>query len=66
MAEQVLQLSFKETQLVRRLRASHLERLHEGRAVSVESSGDHLSILVGMNAVRRKLNDVAEEILQEL
>ncbi len=66
MAEQVLQLSFKETQLVRRLRASHLERLHEGRAVSVESSGDHLSILVGMNAVRRKLNDVADEILQEL
>ncbi len=65
-AEQVLQLSFKEAQLERKLRASHLERLHEGKAKSVESSGDHLSILVGMNAVRSKLDDVADEILQEL
>jgi phosphate:Na+ symporter len=65
-AEQILQLSFKEGQLERRLRDSHLERLHAGGTETVESSAEKLAILGGLNAIRGKLDGVAEEILREL
>ncbi|MFH1436540.1 MAG: Na/Pi symporter [Pseudomonadota bacterium] len=65
-AEEVLQLSFKEGQLERRLRDSHLNRLNTGATGTVEMSADKLTILGGLNAIRVKLDGVAEEILQEL
>ena len=66
LAERVLQLSFKERQLERRLRNAHLERLHAGGDVTVASSADHLTVLAGLASVGVKLDAVAEEILQEM
>lgn len=66
LAEQVLQLSFKETLLERKLRDSHLERLHAGKTKTMGSSADHLTILAGLNAIRENLDNTAREILQEL
>lgn len=66
LAERVLQLSFKEKQLERRLRDAHLERLHAGGEQTLQSSADHLSILAGLAALAAKLDRVAEEILREM
>ena len=62
-AEEVLQLSFKEKQLERKLRDSHLARLHAGGDETVASSSEHLTILSGLAAVGGKLDEVAEELL---
>ena len=65
-AEQVQQITFKELQLERKLRGSHLERLHAGGDETVASSRVHLAVLAGLNGVGGKLSDVAEEILREM
>jgi phosphate:Na+ symporter len=66
LAERVLQLSFKEKQLERKLRDSHLERLHAGGEDTLKSSADHLAILAGLSAVGDKLDSIAEEIIREM
>lgn len=65
-AETVMQLTFKEKQLERRLRNSHLSRLHSGTEETLNTSADHLSILAGLADVGAKLDSVAEEILREM
>ena len=62
----MLQLSFKEKALQRRLRRAHLERLSDGNAEDFESSSEHLAILHGLTLVGVKLDGVAEKILEEL
>ncbi|MBW2262616.1 MAG: Na/Pi symporter [Deltaproteobacteria bacterium] len=66
LAERVLQLSFKEKQLERKLRDSHLERLQAGGEETLKSSADHLTILAGLASVGGKLDSVAEEITREM
>ncbi len=65
-AEQVLQLRFKERQLARRLRGTHLERMQTGEDKNLESGSEHLNILAGLRAVGNKLDNVAEEIIREM
>lgn len=62
LAEQILQLSFKEAQLHRSLRDSHLTRLSAGREETVATSRIHLTILAGLADVGRKLDEIAREI----
>jgi len=66
LAEETLQLGFKERMLERRLRQAHLERLHCDRKDSVETSSWHLSVLNNLRAIGEKLDDIARTILEEL
>jgi len=65
-AEEVIQLSFKERLLERKLREAHLERLHTGEKVSVETSAIHLSVLGNLWAIGTRLEAVARTIMMEL
>lgn len=65
-AEESLQLAFKEAQLERKLRESHLVRLQAGGDDSVQSSRAHLTILAGLQALGAKFSAVADEILREM
>jgi phosphate:Na+ symporter len=65
-AERILQLSFKESSMERKLRDSHLQRLCDSQVETVSSSADHLTILAGLNSIREKLDAIAQEIIQEL
>jgi phosphate:Na+ symporter len=66
LAEQVLQLGFKERMLERKLREKHLERLHTERKNSVETSTLHMSVLNNLRGIGEKLDDMARTILEEL
>ncbi len=66
MAEQTLQLSFKERMMERRLRDAHLERLHSGKVASVETSSLHLGTLNDLRAITDKLDDMARIIMEKL
>ncbi|GAB4299269.1 MAG: hypothetical protein Kow0090_14740 [Myxococcota bacterium] len=65
LAEQVIQQSFKEALFERKLRESHLARLHSGAVETLESSAAHLSILAGLNDISERLTKIAEEIVRE-
>ena len=55
-----------QKQLQRKLRDSHLERLHAGGEDTLKSSADHLAILAGLSSVGDKLDSIAEEIIREM
>ncbi len=63
-AERVIQLSFKETQLARKLREAQLDRMHSEE--SVKSSREMLAILAGLVALGGKLNEIADELIREV
>ena len=64
-AEETLQLGFKERMLERKLRQAHLSRLHSEKKETVETSSWHLSVLNNLRAVGEKLDDIARTILEE-
>jgi len=66
LAEEALQLSFKERMMERKMREAHLARLHSEKKETVETSAWHLSVLNNYRAVGEKLDDVARTILEEL
>jgi len=66
LAEQTIQLGFKERVLERRLREAHLERLHHERKETVETSALHLSVLNNLTAVSNRLEAIARTLLVEL
>lgn len=65
-AEQVLQLGFKERILERKLRDKHLRRLHTDQKDTVETSTLHMSVLNNLRGIGEKLDDMARTILEEL
>lgn len=66
LAEEALQLSFKERIMERKMREAHLARLHSEKKETVETSAWHLSVLNNYRAVGEKLDNVARTILEEL
>ena len=66
LAEQAVQLGFKERVLERRLRESHLERLHHEKPETVETSALHLSVLNNLTAISNRLEAIARTLLVEL
>ncbi len=66
LAEETLQLGFKERMLERKLREAHLSRLHSDNKDTVETSAWHLSCLNNMRAITEKLDNVARTILEEM
>ncbi len=63
-AERALQLSFKESQLARKLREAQLERMHSEE--EVKASREQLAILAGLVALGGKLNEIADELIREV
>jgi len=66
LAEQTIQIGFKERVLERRLREAHLERLHTQKPETVETSALHLSVLNNLRAVGDRLEAIARTLLVEL
>lgn len=65
-AEQIIQLGFKERLLERKLREGHLERLHSQSKTTVETSSLHLSALTNYRAVGDRLEAIARTVMMEL
>lgn len=65
-AEQIVQLGFKEKIFERNLREAHLERLHAGADQTVATSALHLSVLGNFRAVGDRLEAIAQTIMTEL
>jgi phosphate:Na+ symporter len=65
-AEQVVQLGFKEKVFERGLREAHLERLHSNREQTVATSALHLSVLGNFRAIGDRLEAIAQTIMTEL
>ncbi len=65
-AEQIVQLGFKEKIFERNLREAHLERLHSGTDQTVATSALHLSVLGNFRAVGDRLEAIARTIMEEL
>lgn len=65
-AEQIVQLGFKEKIFERGLREAHLERLHAGADQTVATSALHLSVLGNFRAVGDRLEAIAQTIMTEL
>ena len=66
LAEQTVQLGFKERVLERKLREAHLERLHHEKPETVETSALHLSVLNNLTAISNRLEAIARTLLVEL
>ncbi len=66
LAEQVVQLGFKERIFERNLREAHLERLHSQREETVATSALHLSALTNFRALGDRLEAIARTVLMEL
>jgi len=66
LAEQTIQLGFKERVLERKLREAHLERLHHEKPETVETSALHLSVLNNLTAISNRLEAIARTLLVEL
>lgn len=65
-AEQVIQLGFKERLFERKLREAHLDRLHSGREETVATSSLHLSVLSNLRAISDRLEAIARNVMMEL
>lgn len=66
LAEQTIQLGFKEQVLERKLREAHLERLHKERPETVETSALHLSVLNNLKVISMRLESIARTLLTEM
>lgn len=66
LAEQIVQLGFKEKIFERNLREAHLERLHSGTEQTVATSALHLSVIGNFRAVGDRLEAIARTIMTEL
>ncbi len=65
-AEQIIQLGFKERLFERKLREAHLGRLHAGREETVATSSLHLSVLGNLRAISDRLEAIARTVMMEL
>jgi phosphate:Na+ symporter len=66
LAEQIVQLGFKERLFERKLRESHLGRLHSQEEVTVATSALHLSVLSNFRTVSGRLEAIARTVMMEL
>jgi phosphate:Na+ symporter len=65
-AEQIVQLGFKEKIFERSLREAHLERLHSGADQTVATSALHLSVIGNFRAIGDRLEAIARTVMEEL
>lgn len=65
-ADEIIEVDGMLEWSARKLRASHLERLHKGVNESIESSEAHLSVTSCLLNINRRLTDIARIVRDEL
>lgn len=65
LAQQVLDQKMEVSQMERRYRQSHIQRLHDGYKESIETSEIHLDVLTNLKRVNSHVTAIAYPVLEE-